>query len=166
MDNQGNGPGRESATLRSMNGHRGRKVHVVEVDGTAHNAYSTSIDFSLTLDDLTHAIAVAATREVRADRRFQGRLGHNPIVGESFWSEHDLAAARAVASDIGPGITYHTARVELRAHGESWRSDPWDAEFPAEVARHRAEELFPMLRNEGNPFAPAPPVSDRGPLRR
>lgn len=143
-----------------MTGRRGRKVHVVEVDGVAHNAYSTSITFSLTLDDLTHAIAIAATSDGPTGRRFGGVLSHNPVARESYWSERDMAEARVVAASLGPGHISSTARSELRTHGESWRTVRWGDIFPPGVARDRAEELFPMLADEGNPFAPPLDVDD------
>ncbi len=143
-----------------MTDRRGRKVHVVVLDGEAHNAYETSLAFALTLDDLMHAIAIAATTSPRTQDRFDGNLSHSPIAQESYWSERDMERARAVAASLGPGRIYTTARSELRAHGESWRSTTWDEIFPAEVARERANELFPMLRKEGNPFAPPPDLHD------
>lgn len=144
-----------------MDGHRGRKVHITEVDGVSHNAYATSITFSMTLDDLMHAIAVAATARSENVALFDGALSHNRIARESFWSEQNTAKARAAARALGPGRIYATARSELRASGESWRSQRWTDFFPPEVAKQRAEELFPMLRSEGNPFAPAPSGTDR-----
>lgn len=143
-----------------MDGHRRRKVHTVEIDGATRNAYSTSITYSLTLEDLMHAIAVAATTPSSTRRRFKASLAHNPVARESYWSEKDTAEAHTVAATLGPGLIYSTARAELRANGEGWRTSHWSEIFPEEAARRRAEELFPMLRNEGNPFAPAPPVAD------
>ena len=134
---------------------------MVEVDGVRRNAYSTSISFSMTLEDLMHAIAVAATRDLPPGERFEGSLSHNRIARESFWSEQDTERARRVARALGPGRIYATARAEFRANGESWRDDAWDGLFPPEVARQRANELFPMLRTEGNPFAAAPNLTDR-----
>jgi hypothetical protein len=144
-----------------MNDRRGRKVHVVEIDGRTHNAYATSITFSVTLDDLMHAIAVAATTRSSNDGGFDGALSHNPVARESYWSEQEIDEAEAAASALGPGHIYAAARDQLRAHGEAWRSDAWDEAFPAEVARRRARELFPMLDDENNPFAPPPDVQDR-----
>lgn len=136
-------------------------MHIVEVDGVARNAYATSITYSLTLDDLMQAIAEAATATSSSEpRRFGGNLSHNPVARESYWSEQDTADAQVVAASIGPGLIYATARSGLRDHGESWRDLEWSDVFPPEVARRRAEELFPMLRNEENPFAPAPEVQD------
>ncbi|MEM7325788.1 MAG: hypothetical protein AAF531_22070 [Actinomycetota bacterium] len=146
-----------------MSGRRGRKVHVVEIDGVSHNAYATSLMFSLTLDDLAHAIALAATAdpgETSAPCRFSGTVSYNPVARESYWTEQDLAEAAAVAAALGPGGIYTAARAALYRNGSSWRLDRWDELFPPEVARRRADELFPMLRREGNPFAPGPVVDD------
>ena len=131
-------------------------MHVVEVDGEARNAYSTSIEHSLTLDDLVGAVALAATALAPPEHRFEGALAHNPVADETYWSEADLSAAMAIAATIGPGRVYAAARSQLRAHGESWRTRAWENLFPPEAARQRAEELFPMLRQDGNPFASAP----------
>ncbi len=136
-------------------------MHVVEVDGVGRNAYSTSIEFSLTLDDLAHAVALAATTLAPVNRRFRGSLAHNAVADESYWSEADTADAVAIAASIGPGSVYAAARSELRAHGERWRFQAWEDVFPPEAARQRAAELFPMLGDAGNPFAPAPDVTDR-----
>lgn len=144
-----------------MDGHRGRKVHITEIDGVSHNAYATSITFSMTLDDLMHAIAITAITATAAGDHFQGTLSHNRIARESFWSERDTAEARRVAARIGPGRVYDAARSALRANGEGWRSQRWGDFFPPEVAKQRAEALFPMLRNTDNPFAPAPKFDDR-----
>lgn len=144
-----------------MDGQRGRKVHTVEIDGISHNAYSTSLTFSLTLEDLMHAIAVAATIPSQTRRRFEGSLAYNSVARESYWSEKDTSDAHRVAETLGPGLIYSTARSELRANGEGWRTIRWSEIFPEEAAKRRAQELFPMLRSEGNPFAPAPSVADR-----
>lgn len=145
-----------------MTGLRGRKVHVVNIGGEARNAYSTSIAYSLTLDDLMHAIAVAATTLAEPDERFEGGLSHSPVADEYYWSEADTAAARRAARSIGPGRVYAAARAELRAHGEAWRSSEWENTFPPDAARGRAEELFPMLvAGADNPFAPVATPDDR-----
>ena len=135
---------------------------MVELDGELRNAYATSITFSLTLDDLMRGIARAATAGP-PERRFHGTLSHNRVAGESYWSERDTEEATAVARGLGPGHIYAATRAALRANGESWRSSDWTDVFPPEAARRRADELFPMLRQEGNPFAPAPPGTEDEP---
>ncbi|MGI9615546.1 MAG: hypothetical protein ACR2QO_21720 [Acidimicrobiales bacterium] len=127
-----------------------RYVRVLD-DGRV--AIPTSIEFLLTIDELTAGVISACTNHGPHERRFTGRLHHHAQTGESYWDVADLAAARRSADAVGRGGVMTAIRFGLEAYGQQWTSgdDLTDA-FPLDIARRRAGELWPDLDPTVGPF--------------
>lgn len=119
-------------------------------------ALPTSIEHLVTIDDLAGGVAIACTLLAADERRFTGRLRYHAATEEYYWDEADVRAARRAASKVGRQLVMAAVRDRLRLHGTSWCDGDESAEdFPAEVARARASELWPDVDPEVGPFGGA-----------